>query len=491
MENPLDVPIGLQHTLPESGVQGMREVPETLRPLHHCSAVALAELIQHERISSEEVTRYFLDRIARLDSRYGAFLCVVPERALEQARAADAARADGVRLGPLHGVPYTVKDCFDVAGLPTTAGCDLLANAVADRSAQSVQLLDRSGMVLLGKTKMVQFAHGSLGINLGQGTPRNPWSAVPVTPGGSSSGPAVAVATGMAPLGLGTDTGGSVRVPAALCGIVGFKTTYGLISIEGVYPLSTTLDTIGTLTRCAEDARALFAILAPGGTPQLVVEGDRPLHGMRLALPMSLFANVDLVVLKAVRAAAAAFVALGAEVDEIPFDVLALVDAADSHGVISVVEGYVQNAAFLATGSGWLDPMVVQSFAAGPTTSAAEYRASLNGLAPVRAAVAAVIAPYDALIAPTLPTTAISLDHVLASLASYQRQNSIFSQITRIANILGLCAASVPCGSDSDGLPIGLQIIGKPETESVVLAIAQAYLTHHPGGLVPAPPGID
>jgi len=190
-------------------------------------------------LSPVELTRSTLDRIAALDGKLGAFRLVCAERAIESAHAAETALRDGRDLGPLHGIPFVAKDLFDVAGLPTTAGTRLLADNVATRDSTAVSRLVARGMVLVGKTNTVQFAYGGAGVNHDHGTPHNPWHREPHLPGGSSSGTAVAIAAGMAPAGLGTDTGGSVRIPAAFCGITGLKTTVGRPSDVSVARAST------------------------------------------------------------------------------------------------------------------------------------------------------------------------------------------------------------------------------------------------------------
>lgn len=463
------------------------------RTLHEATAVELAGMIARGEITSVELTEYFLERINELDPTYGAFRLVMAEQALAQAEAADRALASGRRLGPLQGVPYAAKDLFDVAGVPTTAGCDLLADQCAETSAEVIRALERSGMVLLGKTNLVQFAHGSLGINLNQGTPLNPWSSTPLTPGGSSSGSAVAVAVGMAPVALGTDTGGSIRVPAALTGIVGLKTTYGVISREGVYPLSPTLDTVGILATSAADARIMFELMRAPPDPEggaVEAEGPADIAGMKLAFADSLFENVDDEVRRAVLAAGELLARMGASVEHIPFPEAEAAVADNPHGRISVVEGYWQNKDILATDSPWLDAMVVQSFSAGPTTLAVDYFDSVHGLTPLRAATDRALAPYDALLSPTLPTTATSIAQVSQSGTAYDNENSVYAQITRVANVLDLCGVSVPCGFSQDGLPIGLQIMGKPDCEAVILRVAAAYIEARWKGRIPRPPSL-
>jgi len=219
------------------------------QPLHDLTLTQLGARIRSGTLSPVALAEHLLARIRQLDGKLGAFRMVLADRALAQAKAAETAIKAGVDLGPLHGLPYVAKDLFDVRGYPTTAGTRLLAKAIATRDSAVTQKLDRTGMVLLGKTNTVQFAYGGVGINSDHGTPHNPWNSTPHAPGGSSSGTGVAVSAGLAPFGLGTDTGGSVRIPAALCGVVGLKTTVGRISRAGVYPLSFSLDSVGPLTR--------------------------------------------------------------------------------------------------------------------------------------------------------------------------------------------------------------------------------------------------
>ena len=228
---------------------------------------ALGAEMRSGAASPVQVAEATLARIAALDKRLHAFIGMTGERALAEARAAEILLRGGHDLGPLHGIPYAVKDLYDVAGQPTTAGTRLLGGNVAARDCAAVRRLAAAGMVLVGKTHTVQFAFGGVGINHDHGTPHNPWHATPHAPGGSSSGSGVAVGAGLVPMALGSDTGGSVRIPAALCGTVGLKTTVGRISRAGVYPLSWTLDSVGPLARSVEDA-ALVHQVAPGRGPR-------------------------------------------------------------------------------------------------------------------------------------------------------------------------------------------------------------------------------
>src|SRR3990170_3168574 len=220
------------------------------------------EPIHNNTLSSGELVEQFLSRIEKHGEKLHAFVSVYADEASRAAHAADEAVAAGYRLGPLHGVPIAVKDIVDIEGRVTTGGSKVWEKRVSPRTATLVQRLVRAGMIVIGKTHSVEFAMGSFGTNQHMGTPWNPWDLGTLrAPGGSSSGTGVAVAAALAPCGIGTDTGGSVRIPAAWCGIVGLKPTIGRVSVEGVLPLAHTLDTPGPLCRDVEDAALLFNVL--------------------------------------------------------------------------------------------------------------------------------------------------------------------------------------------------------------------------------------
>ena len=266
-----------------------------------------------------------LKRIESLDGGLRSFIRVMPERAQPQARAAENMLKSGAEVGALHGIPYAAKDLFDVKGVPTMAGTRLLADNIAAHDSTVVRKLAQAGMVLLGKTHTVQFAFGAAGINHDHGTPHNPWHKTPHAPGGSSSGSAVAVAAGLTPMALGTDTGGSVRVPAALCGIVGLKTTVGRISRTGVYPLCWTFDSVGPLTRSVEDAAIVYQAMqgaddrddsTRGITEHDTLRGLKDgVKSLRIAVgETTFFDDVDPEVERAVRETGSVFRSLGAQV---------------------------------------------------------------------------------------------------------------------------------------------------------------------------------
>ena len=259
----------------------------------------LADRIRKGELTSVQIVEQCFSRIEALDQKLNAFHLVCKESAMEQASAADQAMQDGNDLGMLHGIPYAAKDLFDVKGLPTAAGLSLLDKSIAAADANVIHRLSEAGMILVGKTNTVQYAFGGVGINHDHGTPHNPWSREHVLPGGSSSGSGVAVAAGIVPMALGSDTGGSVRIPSSLCGTAGLKTTVGRISRAGVYPLSWTLDSVGMLTHTVEDAAITYQCLQGedvndditlGLAPQDVLKDLRAgISGLRLAFAESVF----------------------------------------------------------------------------------------------------------------------------------------------------------------------------------------------------------
>ncbi|MDX1529147.1 MAG: amidase, partial [Gammaproteobacteria bacterium] len=360
------------------------------------SIATLSRLLREGELSPVELTEAFLDQIDSQDRALGAFRLRSAERALNEARRAEAAIASGRETGPLHGIPFAVKDLFDVAGLPTSAGCRLLEGNIASKDATVVRRLLDSGMVLLGKTNTVQFAYGGAGINHDHGTPKNPWHPVPHLPGGSSSGSGVAVAAGMAPMALGSDTGGSVRIPAAFCGITGLKTTVGQVSRAGVYPLSFSLDSVGPLARSAEDAALVYSAMAgpdpeddstavakPSAVTSSLYEG---IKGLRLAFAESVFFDdVDTEVEQACRASGEVFESLGARVSSEPF--LAAEKARDLNprGLIIAAEAYTLNQKLLENNFSELDPVVAHRMIKGKQVPAHEYLSTTLAWKRVRA----------------------------------------------------------------------------------------------------------
>ncbi len=454
-------------------------------PLHFQSITELARQIQARTLSPVALTEHFLARIAALNGKLGAFRLVLAERALAEAHAAEAALRSGRTVGPLHGIPYALKDLFDVAGVPTTAGSNLLADHIAATDAPVVTRLAQAGMILLGKTVTVQFAFGGVGINHHHGTPHNPWHEVPHVPGGSSSGSAVAVAAGLAPMALGTDTGGSVRIPAALCGITGLKTTVGQVSRAGVFPLSATLDSVGPLTRSAEDAALVYGAIRgrdPADPSTVQVEQDvlaglrEGVRGLRIAFAESVFwDDADPEVVAAVRACGEVFADLGAHVGSIAFPAAAEAEQLNPRGIIGSAEAYAVHRDRIERHFADYDPIVGTRIMAAKQISAADYIQAQWALPGLRSRALAQMRDVDALLVPTTMIPAVPVAEADASLDTYVQYNARYLRNTAIGNGLGLCGLSVPCGFTRNGLPIGLMIYGKPFQEDVILRVGYAF----------------
>jgi len=378
------------------------------------------------------------------------------------------------------------KDLYDVAGLPTTAGARLLADNVPEADCTVVDRLTRAGMVLLGKTITVQFAFGGAGINTDQGTPHNPWHPDPHLPGGSSSGTGVAVAVGMAPMGLGSDTGGSVRIPASMCGVTGLKTTVGRISRAGVYPLSVSLDSVGPLTRDVTDAAIVYEAMqghdpadstTRGQTPHDVTKGiDRGVSGLTLGVPRAVFwEDCDAEVERRVREAIAQVESLGAKVVDIEFEPAEAARRLNPRGLVIAAEAYNVNRRLVDSSIEELDPIVAFRIVQGRDIPAHEYLATVQAWEALRADTVQAFDGIDALLCPTVMVPPVPVADALASTETYAERNLQTLRNTAIGNILGLCGLSVPCGFTTRGLPVGLMIYGKPFDEAPVLRVGHAY----------------
>ena len=456
---------------------------------HFANIVDLAASIRKGELTCQQLVAHCLSRIESLDGKLNAFKLVCKERAMEQARSADQALQAGKSLDLLHGIPYAAKDLFDVKGLPTTAGASLLSKNIAVEDSQTTRNLDRAGMILLGKTNTVQFAYSGVGINHDHGTPHNPWSQIHHVPGGSSSGSAVAVASGMVPMALGTDTGGSVRIPASLCGTVGLKTTVGRISRAGVYPLSWSLDSVGALTRSVEDAAFVYQCLqgtdVNDETTWGVAEHDvmkdlkDGVRGMRLAFAESVFwENVHPDVENAVRECGRVFEELGARVDKIEFPEAEQARQLNSSGLIIVAEAYSLNKKWLEEHFDQLDPIVAHRMIKGKAVAAEEYLQNNIAWKHLRVKALNALKNVDALLVPTTAVPALPVADLDASMDIYAEGNLTYLRNTAIGNILNLCGLSVPCGFTKEGLPIGLMIYGKPFQENVVLRAGYSFQQH-------------
>ena len=441
------------------------------------SAQKLAEAIAARRLSPVDVVAAFLDRIAAQDAKLHAFVEVYADEARLAAEAADKAIRSGHAVGPLHGVPIALKDLIEIQGKIVTGGALIWRGRRAERTATLARRLIAQGMIVLGKTHTVEFAYGGWGTNARMGTPWNPWDPrVARTPGGSSSGSGVAVAARLAPWAIGTDTGGSVRLPASFCGLTGLKTTIGRVSTYGILPLSPTLDTPGPLARSVEDAALLYrAMCGPDpldprtlGVPRgdLTEEWKRGIRGMRLArMPDAERGIVAADVLAAYEESLDVLARLGAEIEKIELP-LGFADAGALNGRIMSAEAYSILGDVVDDASLSLDEDVRPRIRAGRDVTARAYLNALTEREARKRAFAAAFAGFDALLTPTTPTTAIALDAV--------DQSKTPAHFTRFANLLDLCALAVPNGI-ANGLPVSLQIIGRGYDEESVLRIGRAY----------------
>lgn len=367
------------------------------------------------------------------------------------------------RDGSLVGQRLIVKDLFHVAGEPTFAGCDVPVEPRATATAPAVQRLLDAGAIYIGKAQMAQLAFGGWGTNACAGPPRNPWDATAFrVAGGSSSGSAVAVAAGFADLALGSDTGGSIRIPASLCGIVGLKPSQGRVSVEGVIPLATSLDSVGPMARTVAGVAAAFAVLSAE------VPITRPASAGSLTLRG--LAGNDLVgdddVVAAYRAALTRLAAVGAEVRSVPLPTPPG-DYVAPTGQVMGHEAWALHGARLTAGRATADPGVLRRFETASAIDHAAYRAAQATRARDRARFAAWFAGADFLLTPATVRSA-------PRLADVDEADFTLAHYTRMANYLDLCAIALPCGFDRAGLPIGLQLIGRAGQEASLIAAAWA-----------------
>jgi len=446
----------------------------------------LARLIATKAVSPVEVVRAHLDRIAALDRGLRSFITVCADAALDAARTAEAALMAGRPVGPLHGVPYALKDLYDTAGVRTTGGSRIFADRVPTADATVVRRLAEAGAIVLGKLNMVEFAYGPEGLNAHYGHARNPWDAATHRmAGGSSSGSGVAVAAGLAPGALGSDTGGSIRIPASLCGITGLKPTYGRVSRAGVLPLAWSMDHVGPMTRTVADSALMLGAMAgydpadpstsvlPVPNYLAALTGD--VKGLRVGLLRSFFLDgAAPAVRAAVEAAAATLAAVGAVVDEVKLERVGLAGAG-SLAVVGV-EALAYHAELLRTRAAEYDPDVARRLRVGAFIGGVHYVRAQQVRALVRDEVDAALARRDVLLAPSTPIAAPAVDERQATLGDGPADvRTALLRFTRPFNFSGHPACAVPCGFTEGGLPIGMQLIGRPFDEATVLRAADAF----------------
>ena len=434
--------------------------------------------ITARRLSPLDVVEALLARIAAADRKLHAFVEVYADDARLAAEAAGKAIASGYGIGPLHGVPIALKDLIEIEGRVTTGGSQVWHDRRSTRTATLAKRLIGAGMVVLGKTHTVEFAMGGWGTNQHLGTPWNPWDpAVARTPGGSSSGTGVAVAACLAPWGIGTDTGGSVRLPASWCGLTGLKTTIGRVSTYGILPLSPSLDTPGPMARSVEDAALLYrAIEGPDpadprtlGRPPAgpLATMRRGVRGLKLArMPTIERDHVAAEVLNAYDAALEDLARLGAEIVTVELP-RRFSDYTELTGRIIGAESYSLVGDLVDDASLPIDEAVRPRIALGRGLTARHYLGALREQAEAKGAFAIALGDANALLTPTTATAAIPLDAV--------DQTTTPAHFTRFVNVLELCALALPDGFTASGLPLSLQIVCRGYDEETALRVGWAY----------------
>jgi aspartyl-tRNA(Asn)/glutamyl-tRNA(Gln) amidotransferase subunit A len=441
-----------------------------------------ARLLRRREISPVDLVETALARIERASAKLNVFLTVLADEARRQAKKAERELRRGRSRGPLHGIPISLKDNFATRGIRTTAGSKILADWVPEADSDAAKLLAEAGAILLGKTNMHEFAYGITGENPHYGSSRNPWAPERIS-GGSSGGSAVAVATGMGFAALGTDTGGSIRIPAALCGIVGLKPTFGLVSAAGVVPLAVSFDHVGPLARSVTDACLVFESIA-GKYPR----GEtRPDHGklrrsrrgqFRVGWPKELyFEGLDSEVRGAVEAAAKQFESLGARVEEVSLPRLAATVELATSVIVAEASYYHESQGYFPERAAEYGDDVRGHLEFGHKLAAVDYLRGIPAREQMTADFEAAFEKVDVILGPASPIPAPPIGEKQVRIAG-QRETATRAELlrlTRPANITGMPALSIPCGFTRQGLPLGMQLMGPRWSEARLLAIGLAY----------------
>src|SRR5579863_808762 len=438
----------------------------------------LAPRLRARELSPVEVTRACIDRIEKLNPALNAFITVTAESALTEAHAAEAEILRGAWRGPLHGIPIALKDLIDTAGVRTTSASALHKDRVPDEDAEVVRRLRRTGAVIVGKNNLHEFAYGGSTLVSFFGDVHNPWNAAHIA-GGSSGGSAAAVAAGLCYAAIGTDTAGSIREPAALCGCVGIKPTYGRVSGRGVIPLSWSLDHVGPLAATVRDAAVVLQAIAGydaldvGSAAVAVadyVSGLREGTGrLRVGVPRGhFFDELDEEVRAAVEKALGVIGTLVGSVRDVEIEV-------SSDRTVQAAESFAYHAEDVARTPELYQPETLRRIRSGEKISAAEYIQRRRELDAERRQAQGIFAQVDLLVTPTTPIPAPAIDRLKKDPAALRPAELVLLRNTRPFNVWGLPAISVPCGFTKSGLPIGLQIAGAAWREDLVLRLAHEY----------------
>jgi aspartyl-tRNA(Asn)/glutamyl-tRNA(Gln) amidotransferase subunit A len=443
---------------------------------------AASEQLRRRGVSAVELTQACLTRIETHNPALNAFITVTAEQALAAAREMDAERRRGRWRGPLHGVPIALKDNVDTAGIRTTAASELFKDRVPSEDAEVVRRLKGAGAILVGKTNLHEFAYGGSSTVSHFGPVRNPW-ALDRIPGGSSGGSAASTAAGLCFGSLGTDTAGSVRMPASYCGIVGFKPTYGRISNRGVIPLSWTLDHVGPLCRTVEDTALLLGVIAgfdalePTSVDMPVPDYSRALSvrtaGLRVGTPRTpFFDNLDPEIEKTVNTALDVLRRLTTGLREVQLPAIAAIGTSPIHRAIMGPEAFAYHSQWFTASPEKYQSSTRERIASfSSTVTQQDYVRARRQCDLLRREIAKVFATVDLLVTPTVAAPPSTIE----PLAQHADLDAGRTRNVWPFDVYGLPAISVPCGFTTAGLPVGLQIIGAPFAEGTVLSLARAY----------------
>jgi len=438
------------------------------------TALSLAEIGQafdQRRLSARDLVETAIANHARWDSKLHAYSLWTPDIARAMAQHADDVLAGGRRFGPLHGVPIAPKDLFAVAGMPTFAGSPRRLPARWEQDGPVIAALRRQAGVFTGKTHMVEFAFGGTGVNAHWGCPRNPWDVTQErSPGGSSSGAGIALLEGSALIALGTDTAGSVRIPASATGTVGLKVTAGRWSTDGIVPLSHSFDTPGVLARSVADAALAFAAIDPGA-PRAIEPAN--LTGLRIGIDDAMWEDCALGIAEAAKAALDRLTRAGATPKPVSISAFAGAVEIFRRGSLSAVELQRFLARELPAWIERLDSINAPAIRRAADASDAAHRDRLAQLEALAASARTEIAGIDVIAAPTLTITPPLLSAIRDS-ESHWNANRALTRNTVPVNYLGLCAISLPVGFDAARMPVGLQLVARPRQEETLLAVALA-----------------
>ena len=449
------------------------------RPIHQ-----LAPLLEKKEISPVELFDEAIERIHQLHPKLNSFITITEEEGRKAATEAESEIRKGQYRGPLHGIPISIKDLFITRGVRTTAGSQVLANSIPDYDATAVTRLRQAGMVLIGKTNMHEFAYGVSNDNPHYGPARNPWDPTRV-PGGSSGGSAAAVASSQCSASLGSDTGGSIRIPSAVCGVVGLKPTYGRVSRYGAIPLSWSLDHVGPITKSVEDAAIMLAAIAgpdpmdPSSSSRQLPDYRREMQwsirGLRLGVPRQyFFEHVDPAIQRLVGAAIRQFESMGAVLAEVEIPDLENCSAMEAH--ITLAEATSYHEPYLKKQADDYGPGVRTNLEAGRYLLAIDYVKSQRARTLLQRNFNEAFKLADVIVSPTLPAFPPRVGEVWVQ--SGDLREHIIDALLRFNipyDLTGLPAISVPCGFSSTGLPVALQVAGRPFEETTILKAASAY----------------